>query len=205
MRATNVRMALLAGLTVVVMACSGSDEATSETLPPPSSESTTTTSASTTSSTVSTTSESTTTTEQYDEVETAVRAAHTRVMTELFAYNEVAEGPEARLELLEELAVDPFLSRAAQGIQARLESGQRAVGPGYASNIVEVTIDGELARVLDCSLDQAVVYDADGEVVIPMADTFKLRTSQLRLIGGRWMLEDVFAGGDERCDPADYS
>lgn len=204
MRATNVRMALLAGLTVVAMACSGSEEATSETLPPPSSETSTTTSSSTTTTTASTTSESTTTV-TFDEVETAVRAAHTRVMTELFAADEVTNGPGETLDLFRELTVDPILSREEEGVQTRLENGERLVGPGYDSNIAEVTIEGDLARVLDCSRDPSVVYDTNGEVLIPGSPVFRFRTAQFRLIDRRWMLEDLFTGGDERCDPADYS
>ncbi len=92
-------------------------------------------------------------------VEDAIRAAHTRVMTELFARDERVAGPEAMLPLAEQLTADPLLRRIKDAVAQRASSGERAVSPGYESHIIKVTmLDGSTAKVLDCSKDLSEGY-----------------------------------------------
>lgn len=196
----RIRLGLLAGAMVVAGACSSGGESTAETLAPPTSDSTTT-SSSTTSTTLTTTTGSTSTTAPIDPVEAAVRDVHTRVMTQLFARDEFKDDPEVRIELARELTIDPQLTRIEDGIRGRSGASERVVSPGYDSNIIDVSVDGEMATVRDCSRDRGALVDADGEVVVPEDDYFKIRTTQLRLVDGEWFVEEIFSGGDERCEP----
>ena len=59
----------------------------------------------------------------YSEVETAIRAVHTRFMTELFDRDERIDGPEAWLPLVEELTTGPVLARLRESTAARVENG----------------------------------------------------------------------------------
>ena len=136
-----------------------------------------------------------------DEVEQAVREAHTRYMVDLYVRDDRVTGPEARLELAEELTVDPQLTRIKEVSAANRAAGILIVGPGYDSNIVSVEIDGATAVVSDCSQDRSVAYDVDGNLTIPMDDFYKIRMTNLVLVGGVWKVELFLARGEERCDP----
>ena len=140
----TVVLAVVAGVT----ACSpganyaGSTSITQEpiTLPP-----TTPTTAGTT-----TTTAPTTTRLSPKEIEAAVRAVHTRFMTELFNRDERIDGPEVILALAEELTSGQQLARIREYVARHVESGERVAGPGFDSNIIEVLVDGDHASVLDC-------------------------------------------------------
>jgi hypothetical protein len=121
-------------------------------------------------------------------------------MTELWAVDELANGPEAALPLIEELTTGAQKRRMTEGIEQALESGERLVGPGYISNIVSVEIDGDRAFVDDCSLDRAELYSSEGELITPEADTFGVRTTVLVVVEGRWLVEDFWTS-ERECDP----
>ena len=138
------------------------------------------------------------------DTEAAIRAAHTRVMTELFARDERIEGPEAILRLAEELTTGPLLERIKENAADKVSSGERSVGPGYDSHIVKVTmVDSENARVLDCSQGRGERYSPDGVLIVPADDFYKLRESIFVLVDGRWLAYDINTGGDLRCEPGD--
>lgn len=137
-------------------------------------------------------------------VEDAISAAHTRVMTEVFKRDERIDGPEAMLSLARELTTGPLLRRISDGVAERSASGERAFSPGFDSHIVKVTmLSTTHAQVVDCSQDRGERYSADGALLVGADDFYKLRTSDMVLENGRWVASDVFAGGDERCEPND--
>lgn len=134
--------------------------------------------------------------------EAAIRAAHTRVMTELFARDERITGPETILPLADELTTGPYLQRIKEVTAAKVASGERSVGPGYDSHIVKVTmVDANHARVLDCSQDRGERYSAAGSLIIRADDFYKLRESEMVLVDGRWLAQELNTGGDQRCTP----
>lgn len=135
-------------------------------------------------------------------VEDAIRAAHTRVMTEMYNRDERVEGPEAMLPLAEELTTGPLLNRIKESVAERVTSGERSVSPGFDSHIVKVTIlSTSHAQVVDCSQDRGERYSAEGVLIVAADDFHKLRTSDMVFLDGRWVANEIFAGGDERCEP----
>ncbi len=135
-------------------------------------------------------------------VEEAIRAAHTRVMTEMYSRDERVDGPEAMLALAEELTTGPLLNRIKDSVAERVASGERSVSPGFDSHIVRVTLLSTThAQVLDCSQDRGERYSPDGVLLVAADDFHKFRTSDLVLVEGRWLANEIYAGGDERCDP----
>lgn len=176
-------------------ACSSSSGTADTTAPSTAASPTTEAVATTTTATTDAATSSTT-------VEDAIRAAHTRVMTEVFKRDERIDGPEAMLPLAEELTTGPLLRRISDGVAERSTSGERAFSPGFDSHIVKVTIlSATHAQVVDCSQDRGERYSADGALLVGADDFYKLRTSDMVLENGRWVASDVFAGGDERCEP----
>lgn len=135
-------------------------------------------------------------------VEAAVRAVHTRVMTELFTRDERVDDPTAILDLAEELTTGQLLSDISESVNRRLLSGYKAVGEGYESHIVSVELSSDsAATVLDCSRDTRAFYDANGSLLVPADTYFKLRQSQLVMIGEQWFVQELRSTGAERCDP----
>jgi len=193
----------LAGLLFLLVSCGGSevDGAVGVSSSTSSSISTTTTAVVT--STTSTTA-STTTEPLHDEVEAAVREAHTRFMTEMFTIDERVTDPLDRLPIIEELSTGVQYRRSSEAARRRSETGEAIVAPGYVSNIAEVEIYGTTASVMDCSQGLAELYSPVGELLIPADDFFKFRTTELVLVDGVWKVSDFFAGGDDRCDPEDF-
>jgi len=123
-------------------------------------------------------------------------------MTELFARDERIDGPEAMLPLAEELTTGPLLQRIRDDIKSKQTSGERSANPGYDSHIVRVTmLSTNHAQVLDCSQDRGERFSANGTLLIPADDFYKLRTSDMVQVDGRWVASDIYVGGDERCDP----
>ena len=143
-----------------------------------------------------------TTTVPIGPVEAAVRQVHTRFMTELFTIDARVVGPEARLPLAEELTTGRQLKRIRESVVNDLDSGERLVGPGFDSHIVLVVITGDKAEVVDCSQGRGEGYSADGQLLVPADDFYKLRWTELVLIDGTWFVEDFLTGGDNRCDPS---
>ena len=135
------------------------------------------------------------------EDEEQIREVHTRFMTELFEIDERVDDPATVLPAAEELTTGNQLERIRQRVRHDAATGEALVGPGYDTNIVEVVIDGDRATVLDCSLDPAARYGPDGAVLVPADDFHKLRSTELVLVDGRWLVENFNTGGDERCDP----
>ncbi|MCP3988093.1 MAG: hypothetical protein GY724_03395 [Actinomycetia bacterium] len=125
-------------------------------------------------------------------------------MTEVFAIDERVEGHETVPALARVLTTGPLLRRIEENTTARAAANEFRAGSGYDSNIVSVELLGDRATVVDCSQDRGELYDADGTLVFPPDDFFKLRRSSLVLIDGRWLVEEIYAGGDERCDPEDF-
>jgi hypothetical protein len=122
----------------------------------------------------------------------------------MFAIDERANGYETYVAVARELATGPLLRRIEENAATREAANEFGVGPGYDSNIVSVEIDGDRATVTDCSQGRGVLYDADGVIVIPADDFFKIRRLSLVLIDGSWLAEEFYTGGDEQCDPEDY-
>ena len=177
-------------------ACSSSGP-TSDTTAAPSSAAPTTESvaATSTSSTSAPTTDATT-------VEDAIRAAHTRFITELMRWKGSPEDDQERLALAEQWTTGAQLQRMKEATAGRVSSGEYIIG-GYESSIVSVEVEGPTsARVVDCSKDLGVLYSKDGQVVIPADDFFKLRETHLQLIDGTWLVNDFITGGDARCEPA---
>ena len=189
-------LVVVAGLTVA--ACNGDPEidladATST------SESTTTTS--TTEPTTTSTTEPTTTT--LDD-EAAVRELHTYFMTEYFALTGKGVTAAEQNELLVTIADGPIVQRSFEVTTEDEALGNYSAGGGFESNIVSVEVDGDRALVVDCSQDLGELYNSDDELLIAADDFFKLRTSELVKIDGKWWIYDLYSGGDERCNPDDY-
>ncbi|MDH5291708.1 MAG: hypothetical protein OEY41_17065 [Acidimicrobiia bacterium] len=135
-------------------------------------------------------------------MEDAIRAAHTRFITELMRWKGTPADDQDRLALAEKLTTGAQLQRMKEATAGRASTGQYVVG-GYESSIVTVDIQGpSAARVVDCSKDLGVLYSKDGQIVIPADDFYKLRETHLELIDGAWLVSDFITGGAERCDPA---
>lgn len=135
-------------------------------------------------------------------VEDAIRAAHTRFITELMRWKGTPEDDRERLVLAEQWTTGAQLQRMKEATSGRVSSGEYIIG-GYESSIVSVEVEGPTsARVVDCSKDLGVLYSKDGQVVIPADDFYKLRETHLQLIDGAWLVNDFITGGEARCDPA---
>jgi hypothetical protein len=192
-------LAVSAAVVVVLAACSGgAEDSESETAISPPTTDTITTPATEPTTTTSSTAEPTTSTTS---VEDAVREVHTRYMTELSDVDERLDGSHAFVAAAREITTGPLLHRIEETAAARQATGEVLVGPGYLSHIVSVEIEGDRATVVDCSLGRGELLDADGAVVVPADESFKLRTSVLILLDGAWLIEDFFVGGDAECDP----
>lgn len=135
-------------------------------------------------------------------VEDAIRAAHTRFITELMRWKGTPEDDRERLALAEQWTTGAQLQRMKEAVAGRVSSGEYIVG-GYESSIVSVDVEGPAsARVVDCSKDLGVLYSKDGRVVIPADDFYKFRETRLELVDGAWLVNDFITGGDAKCDPA---
>lgn len=152
-------------------------------------------------STTSEPEEPTTSETTLEDVEAAVREVHTRFMTELFDRDERIVGPEAILVLAEELTTGRVLARLQDSVTSKAESGERTVSPGFESNIVGVTLDGDTAVTLDCSRDQAERFSADGELLVESEAHFTYTETWLVFENGKWLVEEFIVGGDLPCDP----
>jgi len=203
--------AAIAALVVLVAGGCSDDGAeslpTSSTTPSTAEVESSSTTASTPETTTTTSSATTPTTTgaTFSEVETAVRAAHTRFMTELFNRDERVDGYEPSLLLAEELTVAPLLTRFQESTAGRSERGEHLAGPGFDSNIVNVLIDGGRASVLDCSLDRGSRYGPNGELMGAGGSVHQLRETLLVQVAGSWLVEEFITGGSEECDSAEYS
>lgn len=123
-------------------------------------------------------------------------------MTEMFAGDERVLGPAMILPLAEQLTTDPLLQRIKDDIAKKEQTGERDVGPGYESHIVQVSIlDASHAQVLDCSKDQGQRLSASGQVLVRGDDFYKYRQTTLSMANGRWLVSDIYTGGSERCTP----
>jgi hypothetical protein len=195
---------------LAVVGCSGSEAGSEPSASPTAASDSavgtveTATTPSTVPSTTATT-EPATTTVTYEEVETAVRAAHTRFMTELFTRDERVDGQGAWLPLVELLTTGPQLARMREGTATRVENGEFVAGRGYDSNIVDVVIEDDRASVVDCSEDRGTRYSADGELIGGESGFYRFRETLLVKIDHRWLVEDFIVGGEQPCDPSDYS
>ena len=163
------------------------------------------TNASTSSTTLPSTTTTTTTTESpgptYSAEETAVSEAHTRFMTVINALDEISDGVGVNKPLIEQYVTGPQRTRMLEGIEKRIATGNRDVGPGYDSNIVQVEFKGELALVGDCSLGRGEVISPDGEVLVSAATIYTLRETHLIKENGQWMITDFIVGTNIGCDP----
>lgn len=197
-----IRSRIPAFAVVVIVASVGtacsSSSSTADTITAPSSSAVSATTEAVATTTTATTEAPTSSTT----VEDAIRAAHTRVMTELFARDERVTGPEAILPLAEELTTGPLLNRIQDSAAERGRTGERSVGPGYDSHIVAVTLtSGTSAAVLDCSLGQTEGYSSQGQLIAPADEHYRLRETEMVLVDDRWLAQELRVGGDQRCDP----
>lgn len=190
-------LVVLVSAALLVASCSSDngEASTPETLTAAVETGSSSTAAPTTSST--TEADSTTTTIS---VEDEVLEVHRRFMTEFFDRDEQTLTIQERGSRIAAIAVDPLLARTLQRGAERDAEGSYEISPGYDSNVVEVEVDGETAFVLDCSLDRGVLYDADGEVLIPADEEHRIRRTVFTLTGSGWFVSDFFTGGDV-CTP----
>jgi hypothetical protein len=191
------RALLTAAIITITAACSE----TTEQATPTSETSTTTESTTTTTTPTTTTTEPTTTTTT---VEDAVRDAHTRVMTEMFAFDSRVAGYEPLLIEARELTTGPLLDRIEEGAAAREAANETMAGAGYESNIASVEVDGDHATIIDCSRDTGEVFDADGNPLLTAGVSFYFRRTFLVSVDGKWLVEDLYSPSEEMCDPEDY-
>ena len=193
------RIAVLAVFALVAASCEGNDAGTRspETLDAPAETTTSSTSAPATSS--STTAAQPTATLSPEE---EVLEVHRRFMIEFFARDDSTLTLDERNSRIAAIAVDPLLARTMEREAAREAEGSYAVSPGYDSNVVDVSVDGDTATVTDCSLDQGVLYSAGGEVIEPPDEEYKIRQTVFNLIDDKWFVSDFFVGGDA-CTPSD--
>ncbi len=189
-------VAALATAALLAASCAGNDAATPETLTPPV-ESVSSSTAAPTTSPSTTAAESTTT---RISAEDQVLEAHEYFMTEYFDRDEQTLTLQERNSRIAAIAVDPVLARTLHRSAEREREGSYEISPGYDSNVVEVQVDGDSAFVIDCSLDRGVLYDANGDVVIPADEEHRIRRTVFTLTGGGWFISDFFTGGDV-CTP----
>ncbi len=187
---------LLLILWLIAASCSNGEESSAETLAPAGTEATSSSTA-TEPPTTTTTVESTTTTVA---VEDEILAVHERFMTEFFARDESELTFQERTSRVAAIAIDPLLARTLESLADRNRDGSYAISPGYDSNVIDVQVDGDTAFVLDCSLDQGVLYDANGEVLIEADEDHRIRRTVFALTGGGWFVSDFITGG-EPCEP----
>jgi len=184
-------------LGLVIAACSSGDDLSLE-LPPETIPVTTSTTQGSTS--IATTTPSTTDTPEptYSAKETAVREAHTRFMTVINADD---NGVERIRPLIEQYVIDPQRTRMLEGIEEDLATGNRSVGPGYDSNIIKVVFRDEIAIVGDCSIDRGQLFSPEGELLIPAAEIYTVRETDLVDLDGQWMVTEFRTGTRIGCDP----
>ncbi len=162
----------------------------------------TTTTASTTTTTESTTTESTPTT---PDDEAAIRQLHEYFLTEIVARDEREVTLEEQVELLETVAIDPLLTRGIEARAGHYERGEYAVNPGGHSNIISIETQGDTGSVADCFLEVGVLYSSNGEVLVPADQDHAIVELRYMKIDGQWFISEFYVGGDEGCDPEDYS
>lgn len=187
-------LAMVCGLGLIVSCGLFADDAGPVPLEPDTAGTASTFANPTTSETTTTTAATTSTTS----IEDAVLEVHNRFMTE--AVDESTMSLEQRLAGVEDIAVDPLLTRIIQRTTESFNEGEYLVGPGYESNVVDVEINGDTAQVTDCSLGRGVLYGPDGSVIIPADEEYKLRQTRLVSTDAGWFVSDFFTGGD-LCDP----
>jgi hypothetical protein len=193
------RGALLAAAVVVsLVGCSGGEGTGAPLTVEPS---VTIESTSSTTEPTTTTTEPTTTTTS---VEDAVREAHTKVMTELFAYDSRVDGYEPFLAEARELTTGALLQRIEEDSVAKEAANEFFAGSGYESNIASVEINEDHATVLDCSRDTGEIYDAEGVLLVSAASDFAYRRTSLVMVDGEWLVEELYSPSEETCDPQDY-
>ena len=198
---TKKQLLTLSALAFLTLVSGCSSDSGSLELPAATQPTTTPTSSTTLPSTTTTT----TTTESpgptYSAEETAVSEAHTRFMTVINALDEISDGVGVNKPLIEQYVTGPQRTRMLEGIEKRIATGNRDVGPGYDSNIVQVEFKGELALVGDCSIDRGELISPDGEVLIPAATIYTLRETHLIKENGQWMITDFITGTNIGCNP----
>ncbi|MEL7158530.1 MAG: hypothetical protein AAFN30_18305 [Actinomycetota bacterium] len=126
-------------------------------------------------------------------------------MVDFFNRDELADGPEASLELAREVATGRALARIEDSVLMRIENGERLVSPGYESNIHAIEIAEDSAKVLDCSLDTGVGYSSDGTQLGEVDTQYFYRETWLVLENGQWLVEEFLVGGDIECEPDDIA
>ena len=134
--------------------------------------------------------------------EDAVRDIHGQFMFDLFARDELKDGPEVILLLAEQLTTGHELARLQEGVAQRLEDDERVLSAGYDSNVISLTVDGDAAAVVDCSQDRAFVYKTSGALISDLDDAWNLRQTTLAKIDGVWHVEQFDHEGGDACDPA---
>jgi hypothetical protein len=147
--------------------------------------------------TIATTTTAAPTTTAEDPEVAAVRQAH---LDYLAMFELVGDPPDPDHPELARTATGDAYDRLRANLAQDLLQGNRLVG-GYHSSVETITVTGDTAEVVDCSLDYGVVYDADGNVLVP-ADDFRVRrTTHLVRHDGRWQVS-LFVVQDppERCD-----
>jgi hypothetical protein len=126
---------------------------------------------------------------------------HERYLVEFAARDDREVSLLEQVAQLESIAVDPLLTRAIESRTERRERGEYAVNPGGDSNIQSVAVSADTGSVVDCYLGRGVLHAPDGSVLIPADEQHQLIEVQYRRIGERWFISDLYASGEEPCDP----
>ena len=185
---------------LAVAACNGDPEIDLADVTTTSESTTTTSTAEPT--TTSTTEPTTTTLDDEDAVRRTPHLLHDRVLR---IDRQGRNSGRTKRAARETFADGPNRATAHSKSPPRMRRlGNYSAGGAFESNIVSVEVDGDRALVVDCSQDLGELYNSDDELLIAADDFFKLRTSELVKIDGKWWIYDLYSGGDERCNPDDY-
>jgi hypothetical protein len=174
----RVMRALLAATVLAVLAaCSGGGSTTAS--------STSSTSQSSSSSVATTTSTSSPATPE--EAVKAAYLAYWKMVDRLVA------APNSNDSEIAEKAVDPALSNLRDTLStdaAKGETRRIPVGGRYSHRLDSVSIANGSAEIVDCHVDDKVVYSASGVVLDDATSTGRLKAS-LVLAGDRWLVSNV--------------
>jgi hypothetical protein len=105
-----------------------------------------------------------------------------------------SERADSPAPALEEVATGPQLERTRAEAQANKAAGVafKAAAPSVARRDVNVeSIEGDLARLTDCAVNDGVVYRiSTGEVLSDSVSTRSI-DAVMRRVGDRWLLEST--------------
>jgi hypothetical protein len=101
--------------------------------------------------------------------------------------------PEPMNEQLRETAADPLLTETTSAITTRANAGVSMVpspDDQYSHEVRSVTVEGDEASIVDCSIDDAVLVSESGQVLNDAVET-RLIEARLIRIEGQWRVSDL--------------